>query len=117
MKDKIHISDLTNEFYYVEKHWKGIMPIMAMEEAGEFIQAISKLERFHRENWYEDPDGYETGLPYGSGLFQDRDSELTENVVKEAADLIIAIGALGNTYGYTIDQVEDAIVEKLKKTY
>lgn len=108
MKEKIHIHELTNEFYDVHRFWEGQMPMMAAEEAGEFIQAISKLERFHR--------AYAI-LGDEEAFDNEKDQELTENLIKEAADLIISIGALGNHYGYTMDHVEEAIVEKLKKTY
>ena len=83
-------------------HWRERMPLMAAEEAGEFIQAVSKLER---KLWARDIEG--------------NDSVRTEaeydHVIEEMADVLIVIGALANRYNITADEIETAIRSKLSE--
>lgn len=75
----------------VAEFWGAQMPMMAMEEMAELIQAISKFER---------------GKPLA-----------TQAVIKEMADVYISLRSL--MYMYSIDQGEivKAIDNKLEKKY
>jgi len=75
----------------VARYWGNRMPMMAVEEAGEFIQAISKVER--------------------------RKDGAIGNLVDEIGDLRIALDAL--MYHYAIDPaaIADRIASKLNKKY
>ena len=88
----------------VNKHWGDLMPMMAMEEAGELAQAISKLERYEQSGQYDRLDDIEH-------------YEKKEAVIKESADVIIAIAALGDRYGYDIGDIELAIKRTLERQY
>lgn len=98
------MQDFYKSLYDVHKHWGNLMPMMAMEEAGEFIQAISKVERYRATEAYSPVDDMcdEIGI---------------QNVMKEAADLYIAIGALGYRYGYSMSDIERFAKQKLNKKY
>ena len=90
------------KFYEINDFWGDLMPMMAMEEAGEFIQAVSKFERYKKltpfpEQW-------------------DRFTKL-DDVIKEMADLIIAMEALCARYDIDLDDLEHAIEEKLDRNY
>ena len=61
----------------VEKHWGNKLPLMACEEMGELMQAISKTER-------------NAGVIF--------DPEDTDHVIEEMGDVIISIGALMYRY-------------------
>ena len=76
----------------VNNYWGDQMPMLAMEEAGEFIQAVSKLERSNIK-------------------------EYKENLIKEMADMMISIKALTFRYGIEDDEVLEAIDRKLEKKY
>ena len=83
-------------------HWRERMPLMAAEEAGEFIQAVSKLER---KLWARDIEGDEsvrTEVEY-------------DHVIEEMGDVLIVIGALANRYNITADEIEKAIRSKLSE--
>ena len=98
--------DLTEGFREVEEYWGDRMPMMAMEEAGEFIQAISKLERCIYER-----------TRYTYDYKAEDEIDCRNNLVKEMADMIISIGALMNRYLIDDYEVEDKIHEKLRKEY
>ena len=76
----------------VEKHWDQRMPMMAMEEMGELIQAISKMERAN--------DDYER-------------SERMTNLVEELRDTYISLMALQIRYGIDMNEMVDEINMKL----
>ena len=82
----------------VNLRWGSRMPLMAAEEAGEFIQAVSKLER----KLYSPQ----------SGRTYDIEEEMN-NLVEEMGDVLIVIGALLNKYGIPVVDVEEAITNKL----
>ena len=77
----------------VREYWKDQMPIRAMEECGELIQAISKSERDRTSDEYYD------------------------NLKKEMADVIISIAALCSRYHIDHNYINDAIDEKLNRRY
>lgn len=72
----------------VEKFWGDKMPMMAMEEAGEFIQALSKLER------------------KGS-------AEAKQNLKEEIRDMYISLGAVITRYDIDSQEIIDMMDEKL----
>lgn len=76
----------------VYNYWNDMMPMMAMEEAGEFIQAVSKIERVNAE-------------------------DTKNNLIEEMADMMISIKALTFRYGIEDDEIMKAIDKKLKKNY
>ena len=88
----------------VASHWTFRMPMMAMEECGELIQAISKFER--------------------NSEFRETNSEQfvwaghkLENVIEEMADVFISCSALCHQYGISEDDIIEAIEKKLQKNY
>lgn len=84
----------------VADYWGTRMPIMACEECGELIQAISKYER-HK------PD-------IGFEKFED---DYRNDIVKEMADVYIACAALCNRYHITPDQIGEKVWAKMDKKY
>ena len=92
--DIFKLLSLKDDLRGVNRHWGDKMPMMTMEEAGELIQAISKLERS-----------------------EDLDPELVDGVVTEMADVLIAVGALGYRYGISLNDVLNKVNEKLNKRY
>ena len=83
-------------------HWRERMPLMAAEEAGEFIQAVSKLERKLWARDIEGDDSVRTEAEY-------------DHVIEEMGDVLIVIGALANRYSITADEIEKAIRDKLSE--
>lgn len=87
--DGIKISD-------VAIHWGNKMPMMAMEEAGELIQAISKIERHCEDDDYLD---------------------YRNNLAEEIRDMFISLMALQYRYGIGSLEINEAIEQKLNKKY
>ena len=83
-------------------HWRERMPLMAAEEAGEFIQAVSKLERKLWARDIEGDDSVRTEAEY-------------DHVIEEMGDVLIVVGALANRYNITADEIEKAIRDKLSE--
>lgn len=75
----------------VDAYWADRMPMMAMEEAGEFIQAISKVER-------------------------GKDGSL-QNLIDEIGDLCITLEAIRHHYAIDTEAIMDRIDTKLRKEY
>lgn len=90
------------DFSDIEDFWGNQMPMMTMEELGELIQAISKVER-----GFASIDQIDT---------EDMEKRL-KDVIAEMADVYISCRALMVQYGIDIDEVEDAIEQKLDKRY
>lgn len=87
----------------INDFWGDQMPMMAMEEAGEFVQAISKMERILRDQ--DDPDwGYLIGIA-------------ESKLIAEMGDVLISIGVLMNRYDISIGDVMSRIDRKLGKEY
>lgn len=81
----------------VARFWDDKMPMMAMEECGELIQAVSKRERYAN--------------------FKQMTEVTHQALVTEMGDVMISIGALMSRYGIGLDELEDYIGEKLGKVY
>ena len=79
-------------FKGVADHWGDRMPMMAMEECAELIQAVSKHQRKHTV-------------------------ETQEAVLAEMADVAISIGALMVQMGLEPVDLMEAIEEKLNNKY
>lgn len=92
--DIFKLLGLKDEFRKVNRHWGDKMPMMTMEEAGELIQAISKLERS-----------------------EERTKELVDNVSDEMADVLISVAALSYRYGISCSDVINKVDKKLCKRY
>ena len=90
-----HVVD--NRFYEISDYWGNKMPMMAMEEAGELIQAISKVERANKRT-----------VAYCDAI---------ENLMEEMADTIIAVNALMARYDIDTNEMEKVIKNKLYKEY
>lgn len=84
---------MEEEIKGVSEYWKDLMPMMAMEEAGELIQAISKYIR--------------------KGDLNDRRQDL----IDEIGDMYISLEAIMRTFEIDTKEVEERIKNKLSKTY
>ena len=109
----INTSDLKKMTGGVNQFWGVRMPIMAAEESGEVLKAISKLERF----LYAHFEDYDDATCWDIHVHTDRDDydSLVNDLTKEMADLMIAMGALMNRYGVDPYNVDAAIKDKLSK--
>lgn len=79
----------------IGKYWAEQMPMMAMEECGELIQAISKCERARIPNF----------------------DETRQNLIEEMGDVIISIYALADWYLITPEDICDYIDTKINTKY
>ena len=79
----------------IGEYWGDKMPMMAMEECGELIQAISKCERAGLSNFVA----------------------TRNNLIEEMGDVIISIYALGDRYSITPEDICDYIDSKINKKY
>ena len=86
--------------------WGDKYPLMACEECGELMQAISKAERSEPER----KSRY-------TGNYRIQDEEVRKNLVKELADVAIAIEVLAYRYDITDEELNLAIRSKLNKRY
>lgn len=76
----------------VSEYWGDRMPMMLMEEAGELIQAVSKVER--------------KGLDFEK-----------QNLIDEIGDMYISLMAIRARYEISENDVEKRIEHKLNKKY
>lgn len=86
--------------------WGDKYPLMACEECGELIQAVSKVERSEPERKSRHTMNYQV-----------RDENLRNNLVKELADVAIAVEVLAYRYDITDEELNLAIREKLDRKY
>ena len=73
----------------IQKFWGGKFPMMTMEEAAEFQQAVSKIERY--------------------GNLPDR----KEDLITEMADVMISISGLMARYDISDSEVNEQIARKM----
>ena len=102
LKHCVMMDNINSRIIDVDEHWKTKMPMMAMEELAECIQAISKCER--RSFYYK--DGTST-----------HDEEKLENLKKEIADVYISLYAIMQHYDISGSDIEDLMNLKLRKNY
>ncbi len=100
------MSDLDVKIQDVANYWNYKMPMMAMEELAETIQAISKVERCE-----EDEDGFLTAK--GNREYLIRLDELKD----EIRDVYISLRALMYTYRISEDDIMERVEKKLNKKY
>lgn len=93
----------------VQNHWKDIMPMMFMEEAGEAIQAISKYER----TVFVPIEDY--------SIRKERCEAAEKGLIDELGDMYISLVAITIQYSNIIDdfyeKLETRIETKLNKKY
>ncbi len=99
--EKIYPKKFTEKCSYIREFWGDYMPMLAMEEASEFSQAISKMERWHCME----------------GNDYDELVESEENLIEEMADILISIECIRQLYGIDVKEVKQAIKKKQKKRY
>lgn len=109
-----------NQEAYIEKcnqvgeHWgEDLMPMMAMEEAAELSQAISKYARmFHQLDGSYDGSYDDITAEALEAYLQSR-----ERLIEELGDMYIAMRAIMHLAGIPESRVWDRINEKLNKKY
>lgn len=84
------------------KYWGDLFPMMAMEECGELIQAISKMERFKSGH-----------LP----KYADHEMSYKDNLLEEIRDVYMVLATLQVLYDIKNTDVQKSINEKLDRTY
>jgi NTP pyrophosphatase (non-canonical NTP hydrolase) len=107
------MSDLDVKIQDVADYWNYKMPMMAMEELAEAIQAISKVERarhvFNRE-------ALEDGVEVADASYQKIDKRKDE-LKDEIRDIYISMRALMLYYGIDESDIMERVEEKLNKKY
>lgn len=86
----------------VANWWGDKFPLMACEEMGELIQAISKVERSkptHKSRY--------------ALIYEVEDEQLRSNLVEELADVAISVNAIAYRYNITDEELNKAIHKKL----
>ena len=91
-------------FKDVEAYWNENMPMKAMEECGELIQAISKYEVFLNTVSSE------------KGAYQ-KCERLREQLMEELRDVYISLEAIKIQYNIDDNELNGLIEKKLKKKY
>ena len=90
----------------ISNWWGDKYPLMACEEFGELIQAVSKVERA----------GIDKKSRYTHN-YQVPDENLRQQLVKELADVAIAIEVLAYRYDIKDEEINEAIKEKTNRVY
>ena len=93
--------DMYKEIEKVNNHWGDRMPMMAMEEMAELIQAVSKYERLINKDYTNDS----------------KEGLLRERIVEEMADVYISCNALCHRYEINTQDILDYINIKLSLKY
>ena len=91
----------------IANHWGDKMPMLVMEEAGELIQAVSKMERATQDS----KNGSWTDEEF------ERYSSAYDNLVEEIRDMYISLHVLQYLYGISDATIEDAINSKIDRKY
>lgn len=108
------------EIEKVVLHWSTKTGIMAMEEAGELIQAISKKERSLDNLMYVyDFDENEELIASVEDIEQadERDNEASKNLVEEIGDMYITLAMIQRRYSIDQEDIQKRIDHKLSKKY
>jgi NTP pyrophosphatase (non-canonical NTP hydrolase) len=106
------MSDLDAKIQDVANHWDYNMPIMAMEELAEAIQAISKVERASDEYIRAEETDPEVANAAWYML-----SKRFDELKDEIRDVYISLKALMYRYQINEEDVMDKVVEKLNRKY
>lgn len=83
----------------IAEYWDDLLPMVAMEECGELIQAISKMER--------DDMAMVPGI----------NSIKKQRVIDEMGDVFICMSALSYRYNISEKDIFNRIYEKFNKHY
>lgn len=94
-------SDFEESCKGVAKHWGARMPMMALEECGELVQAVCKVERAFADR------------PDISNTYEDA----MEGLVDEIGDVLIAMEALRQYYRIPQSKIDMRLELKLNKRY
>jgi len=99
-KDKKTNRELTFETHCasVNRYWGNATPMLAMEEAGEFIQALSKMERVHIDGNIDE-------------------DEARKMVIDEIGDLLISLEAVRQHYKIRKKDIRKRLDYKRCKAY
>ena len=106
------MSDLDVKIQDVTDYWKHKMPMMAMEELSEVIQAISKVERA-RDVFRE---ALEDDIEVADAARYQIDKRKDE-LKDEIRDIYISMRALMLYYGIDESDVMERVEKKLNKKY
>ena len=106
----------------VQKFWGDQMPKMAMEEAAEFIKALSKYERALAEHKsvLEKPEEEDPNVQmYMVKSTEDMVANAKHNLIDEIGDMWITLMAIQCRYedGTWADAIDKRIEEKLSRKY
>lgn len=85
----------------VARHWGTRMPMMTLEECGELVQAVCKVERAFENR------------PDPSNVYVDA----VESLVDEMGDILIAVEALRQYYRIPQSKIDMRIESKLAQHY
>lgn len=94
MKNKMTEKEWEKCIREINEYRGSKVPMLAMEESGEFIQAISKMERYEK-----DPD------------------ILMQNLVDEIGDMYICLGMIEKYYKVPREAINIRINEKAHRRY
>lgn len=76
----------------IATYWQDLLPMVTMEECGELIRAISKMERRDKEPNKQD-------------------------IIDEMGDVFICMSALSHRYSISEDDILKRLDEKINKKY
>lgn len=104
---------LGNKATEINAFWGDRMPMLCMEECGELIQAISKVERalVQHENTKESEDGFLRDTCRNRVIYT------KEGLEAEIADMYIVLAVLKERYDLSDDKIDEYIDKKLEKKY
>lgn len=118
----MNMFQIARECDKVQKFWGDMFPMMAMEEAGEFIQAVSKYERalHDQESMKEkEPEDDKDVQEYMERSVEDIVRNCEQNLIDEIGDMWITLMAIQSRYddGTWADRIDERIEKKLNKKY
>lgn len=99
MAFNLKFSDVEIRCGEIADYWDNLMPMIAMEECGELIQAISKMER--------------DDLAMVPGI----KSRQKQDVIDEMGDVLICMSALSHRYSISEDDILNRLEAKINKKY
>lgn len=104
----VNLTNLNKEdFEAVSKFWNDAMPMKAMEECGEFIQALSKYEVFVKSSH---PDMDNEKINQKAETFRNK-------LIDEIRDVYISLEAIKIMYDIDDNELNGKIEMKINKKY
>jgi hypothetical protein len=118
----MNMFQIARECDKVQKFWGDMFPMMAMEEASEFIQAVSKYERAlldHKHMLEKEPEKDQEAQKYMIKQSKEAVKLFEQNLIDEIGDMWISLMALQSRYddGTWADRIDERIEKKLNKKY